>query len=154
MFSLHLSIYFCENSLQISAVGISSCFLFLISPLISAANRPPALQAPQDVLQTFVGENFVYQLTAVDPEGSALLFQLESGPLGASISPAGLLIWTVQEEQTHSFRFSVTDECDAQSRFTTEVRNTDACRTEMSFHQTSLSFVEIRMYVSFKSVLK
>uniref|UniRef100_A0A673KMR5 Si:ch211-246m6.5 n=1 Tax=Sinocyclocheilus rhinocerous TaxID=307959 RepID=A0A673KMR5_9TELE len=53
---------------------------------INQANHPPTFHVPRDGLQTFVGENFVYQFTATDPEGSALLFQLETGPPGASVN--------------------------------------------------------------------
>ncbi|KAL6462073.1 hypothetical protein MHYP_G00302180 [Metynnis hypsauchen] len=88
---------------------------------INQANRPPSFLPPRDDLQTFLGEKFVFQLTAADPEGSALLFQLQAGPPGASLSPAGLLTWTVDSETTHTFIFTITDECDAQSMHTVQV---------------------------------
>ncbi|KAJ3584127.1 hypothetical protein NHX12_014623 [Muraenolepis orangiensis] len=58
-------------------------------------NKPPHFHRPEAGLRTFAGENFVFQLAASDPEGSALLFQLERGPAGARLSPAGLLIWSI-----------------------------------------------------------
>lgn len=103
----------------------------------SSVNKPPSFHPPRSDLQTFAGENFVFQFAASDPEGSALLFQLEEAPPGAVLSPAGLLIWRVpsfpeaetedDEEEgggsgRQSFRFMLSDECNAQSTVTVEVK--------------------------------
>ncbi|AWO95994.1 putative von Willebrand factor D and EGF domain-containing protein-like [Scophthalmus maximus] len=114
---------------------------------VNQVNEPPAFHRPQSDLRTFAGENFVFQFAASDPEGSALLFQLEEGPTGAVLSPAGLLIWRVPvlpEEQgrrsSHSFHFALSDECNAQSTFTVQIdvvpcgcRNGGTCVPDVSF---------------------
>lgn len=137
-----LSFSICGQSLNISQISINvqkkkilnakSVFL----PL-SSVNKPPSFHPPRSELQTFEGENFVFQFAASDPEGSALLFQLEEAPLGAVLSPAGLLIWrapSLQEAEAdedeadggrsrrRSFRFTLSDECNAQSTITVEVQ--------------------------------
>ncbi|XP_076866135.1 von Willebrand factor D and EGF domain-containing protein isoform X2 [Brachyhypopomus gauderio] len=98
---------------------------------LNQGNQPPTFLAPAEGLHAFAGEILVFQLMAVDPEGSALLFQLEAGPegagpveagpVGASLSAAGLLVWTAVAEGPQRFRFSVSDECGAQNRYTLEV---------------------------------
>ncbi|XP_056287078.1 von Willebrand factor D and EGF domain-containing protein isoform X2 [Pseudoliparis swirei] len=111
---------------------------------VNQVNEPPAFHRPRSALRTFAGENFVFQFSASDPEGSALLFQLEAGPKGAVLSPAGLLIWRVPEEEEeegrHTVGFTLSDECDAQSAFTAEIsvvpcacRNGGACVTDVHF---------------------
>ncbi|CAJ1087684.1 von Willebrand factor D and EGF domain-containing protein [Xyrichtys novacula] len=115
---------------------------------VNQVNEPPSFHQPQTNLRTFAGENFVFQFAASDPEGSALLFQLETGPSGAVLSPAGLLIWRVptlpeQEEgleSSRSVRFTLSDECNAQSTFTVEIdvvpcgcQNGGSCVTDVNF---------------------
>ncbi|XP_034408211.1 von Willebrand factor D and EGF domain-containing protein isoform X2 [Cyclopterus lumpus] len=114
---------------------------------VNQVNEPPAFHRPQSALRTFAGENFVFQFAASDPEGSALLFQLEEGPKGAVLSPAGLLIWRVpshpeeeEEEGRRTVGFTLSDECDAQSSFTAEIQvvpcgcqNGGTCVTDVHF---------------------
>uniref|UniRef100_A0A8C2Z5F4 Si:ch211-246m6.5 n=1 Tax=Cyclopterus lumpus TaxID=8103 RepID=A0A8C2Z5F4_CYCLU len=82
-----------------------------------------------DALRTFAGENFVFQFAASDPEGSALLFQLEEGPKGAVLSPAGLLIWRVpshpEEEEEEGRRTIQVVPCGCQ--------NGGTCVTDVHF---------------------
>ncbi|KAM9698223.1 LOW QUALITY PROTEIN: von Willebrand factor D and EGF domain-containing protein [Dama dama] len=84
-------------------------------------NQPPLIQIPQDKLQTFHGENFVYQFTAFDPEGSDIHFILDSGPRGANISSAGLLMWKTNLQIPEQFTLHVNDDCSAETRVMIEV---------------------------------
>uniref|UniRef100_A0A8C3IK74 VWDE protein n=1 Tax=Chrysemys picta bellii TaxID=8478 RepID=A0A8C3IK74_CHRPI len=93
---------------------------------VTENNEPPVLQTLQGTLQTFYGENFVYQFMASDPEGSAILFMLDSGPEGASLSPSGLLIWKAVAKSSQKLTFSLTDDCNAETKVIIEV-NVKSC---------------------------
>lgn len=102
--------------------SIAAIFRFISTlQFFFSDNQPPVIQNLQERLQTFYGENFVYQFMATDPEGSAIVFSLNSGPLGASLSPAGLLIWKAVSKNSQHFTFTVTDDCNAEARGIIEV---------------------------------
>lgn len=88
-------------------------------------NEPPVLHPPPPPgpLRSLQGHNFSYQLQARDPEGLAVLFILDSGPQGASLSQDGLLTWkaAVGASDTHTFLLTARDECGAKTRASLQV---------------------------------
>ncbi|RMC05053.1 hypothetical protein DUI87_18234 [Hirundo rustica rustica] len=105
-----------------------------------AGNQPPVLESFQGMLQTFYGEDFLYQFLASDPEGSAIHFTLDSGPEGASLSPSGLLLWKAVAMNVHKLTFSLTDDCNATTKVEIEVSvkscdclNNGSCVTNINF---------------------
>ncbi|XP_012731439.2 von Willebrand factor D and EGF domain-containing protein isoform X1 [Fundulus heteroclitus] len=105
-------------------------------------NEPPLFKPPQIPLRSFQGEDFIYQLQARDPEGSVLLFSLVSGPKGASLTSAGLLMWKAASESTdpQAFHFTVTDACSAETAASVQVSvqscgclNAASCITNVNF---------------------
>ncbi|XP_041899557.1 von Willebrand factor D and EGF domain-containing protein isoform X3 [Corvus kubaryi] len=104
------------------------------------SNQPPVLETFQGMLQTFYGEDFVYQFLASDPEGSAIHFTLDSGPEGASLSASGLLLWKAVTMNVHKLTFSLTDDCNATTKVEIEVSvkscdclNNGSCVTNINF---------------------
>uniref|UniRef100_A0A3Q2U923 von Willebrand factor D and EGF domains n=1 Tax=Fundulus heteroclitus TaxID=8078 RepID=A0A3Q2U923_FUNHE len=105
-------------------------------------NEPPLFEPPQIPLRSFQGEDFIYQLQARDPEGSVLLFSLVSGPKGALLTSAGLLMWKAASESAdpQAFHFTVTDACSAETAASVQVSvqscgclNAASCITNVNF---------------------
>ncbi|XP_019489258.1 PREDICTED: von Willebrand factor D and EGF domain-containing protein, partial [Hipposideros armiger] len=84
-------------------------------------NQSPMIQMQQDKLQTFYGENFVYQFMAFDPEGSDIHFTLHSGPEGANVSSSGLLTWKTESQIPQQFTLHISDDCNAETKVTIEL---------------------------------
>uniref|UniRef100_A0AAV2MGD6 EGF-like domain-containing protein n=1 Tax=Knipowitschia caucasica TaxID=637954 RepID=A0AAV2MGD6_KNICA len=106
----------------------SSCLSCLpeTSPLTWSTadkNSPPVFQPLPALLHSFPGQTVRFQLEALDPEGSDLVFSLDSGPKGSSVTPEGLLMWRSSESSidTHTFRVTVRDHCGAHTAASIQV---------------------------------
>ncbi|ERE89283.1 von Willebrand factor D and EGF domain-containing protein [Cricetulus griseus] len=84
-------------------------------------NQPPVIQALQDKLQAFYGEDFEYQFMAWDLEGSEIHFTLDAGPDGAGVSSEGLLTWKTESLTPQRFILRLRDDCEAETTVTVEV---------------------------------
>ncbi|KAM8770480.1 LOW QUALITY PROTEIN: von Willebrand factor D and EGF domain-containing protein [Rhynchonycteris naso] len=103
-------------------------------------NQSPVIQTEQDKLQTFYGETFVDQLTAFDPEGSDIHFTLHSGPEGANVSSAGLVMWKAESQTPRPFPLHLSDDCNAETKVTIELTvkscdclNGGSCVSDINF---------------------
>lgn len=73
----------------------------------TALNRPPVITSTPSFSATS-GNLYSYPVTALDPEGAALLFSLQVAPTGMFINPTtGLLQWTPSATQLASQRVIV-----------------------------------------------
>ncbi|KAI3366129.1 hypothetical protein L3Q82_009954, partial [Scortum barcoo] len=108
---------------------------------VNQVNELPAFHRPQSELRTFAGENFVFQFAASDPEGSALLFQLEEGPKGAVLSPGRL------SSSGESRRFPGTRRRDRDARSASRCRTsaTPRAASPWSNHLSSPSVIQINV---------
>lgn len=67
---------------------------FGVKVLTVAANHPPLITSAPSVAAT-VGENYKYDVTAIDPDGDPLVWRLTTAPNGMSIdSTLGTIRWT------------------------------------------------------------
>lgn len=103
-------------------------------------NHPPVIQALQNKLQAFYGEDFEYQFMAWDPEGSEIHFTLDSGPDGARVSSKGLLTWKTESLTPQRFTLRLKDDCEAETTVTIEVIAYNYLNVTGSFINATTSF--------------
>jgi RHS repeat-associated protein len=85
-------------------------FVIGVGTLPSNPSAPRITSAP--ATEARVGILFVYQLVASDPDGDALLFELEEGPEGMAVdADRGRIEWTpaADQEGAHAVRIAVED---------------------------------------------
>ncbi|MDT0594942.1 RHS repeat-associated core domain-containing protein [Glaciecola petra] len=84
---------------------------YQLSVTTNVANLPPFITStPKSLL--LVDEAYAYQVAAIDPEGSTLLYELDSAPLGISINESTGLIQAAASSlsvQAISLELTVTD---------------------------------------------
>ncbi|WP_182865476.1 putative Ig domain-containing protein [Rhodopirellula sp. JC639] len=72
-----------------------------------AANAPPQLTGVPAVINPRISFDYSLQLSAVDPNGDPLTFQLLNGPDGMTVSSSGLLHWKPNVDQTETSTVTV-----------------------------------------------
>jgi RHS repeat-associated protein len=65
---------------------------FDLPTVATAPNDPPAITSTPR-FSVRIGDTYLYQVAASDPNGDPLTFSLTTAPAGMSISPAGLVTW-------------------------------------------------------------
>ncbi|PIN73647.1 hypothetical protein COV20_05485 [Candidatus Woesearchaeota archaeon CG10_big_fil_rev_8_21_14_0_10_45_16] len=79
-----------------------------IVPPNPVGNRPPKIiSVPEETAG--VGDDYTYQVRAVDPDGDFLTYRLVDGPDGMTMTPNGLVDWRVADEGIYHVAVVVSD---------------------------------------------
>ena len=73
---------------------------------VAVPNDPPSITSKPGN-QVTLGDTYFYEVTAIDPDGDALSFSLDSAPAGMLISPAGSISWSPTAAQLGVHQVSV-----------------------------------------------
>lgn len=94
-------------------------------------NAPPVISSA-DKIDAVIGEEYVYQIVATDPEATPLTFMLVANPpAGMTISSLGEIRWTPATIGSINVSYEVSDGVNVVSRsYTIEV--TDSCSNNLS----------------------
>ncbi|NEQ95699.1 MAG: hypothetical protein F6K30_03040 [Cyanothece sp. SIO2G6] len=72
----------------------------------TAVNNPPVItNAPRNAIG--LGDDYVYQIEASDPDNDALTYSLTDAPDGMTIDATGLITWPAAETQLGDYSFTV-----------------------------------------------
>ncbi|WP_221797902.1 putative Ig domain-containing protein, partial [Oceanobacter mangrovi] len=96
-----------ENfSYQVSDGELTSD-MALIEITVEAVNNPPFIESVPGT-SAFLGEAYIYDVSATDPDGDELLYALTDSPEGMIITPgSGLISWIAPDEITDAVQVSV-----------------------------------------------
>jgi len=101
--------------------------------VIVECNEPPEITS-QPIATVCVGDDYTYQVTAIDPETDPLTYSLTTKPDGMNISSTGLITWTPVSVGSYPVTVEVSDGCSSVTQeFTVTV---DAGLTGAEFADT------------------